>query len=158
MGLHSACFINRPTHRFTNNCPLICKFDEKKERIKKIPSLYDRDEIREKLGEIEINGVLECVGLDAARNVDLGCKFVNPIINLPRSDTYEIVIDAKPLIEINDASQYLFPFLPVQVLKPKDNGTTVFKVPTVMRDKCKFSPIIHVFLQKLMEKIAVIYR
>ena len=57
-----------------------------------------------------------------AINNELGSEFINPIIILPKGDTYKIVIDARLFNAITDVSKYHFPLLPVQVPIPRING------------------------------------
>ena len=45
------------------------------------------EKIQRKLDELEFIGFFERVGLNAARNNELGSKHINPIIVLPNVDT-----------------------------------------------------------------------
>ena len=94
--------------------------DLKKQRITKNSKKY-----REKktiFDELEANGSIERAGLDAARNEELVSEFISPIIILPTSDTYKIVIAARLLNAITDVFKYHFPLLPGDVLIPRVNG------------------------------------
>ena len=94
----------------------------KKESVTKI-AIHYRDEIQKNLVELETNRNIERLGLDAARNNELGSEFNNPIIIFPKGDTCKFVNDARILSAITDASSYQFPLLPVQVSIPSNNGT-----------------------------------
>ena len=93
----------------------------KKQRIAKIPIHY-RDQIQQILDDLEQNGRIERVGLNAARNNELGSDISNRVIILPIGDTYNIVMDARLLNAMTDVSKYHFPLLPVQILTPRING------------------------------------
>ena len=71
---------------------------------------------------MEKKGISQRVGLDAARNIELGSEFLNPIIFLLKGNRYKIGIDARLLNATNDVSKYHFPLLPIQVLISRNNG------------------------------------
>ena len=78
--------------------------------------------MQEILDNLEAEVIIERVGLHAAVNNELGSEFINPVIILPKGDTYKKVIDARLLNAITDTTKYHFPPLPVQVSIPKING------------------------------------
>ena len=93
----------------------------KRQRIEKIPIHY-RAKIQTILDDLETNGIIERVGIDAARNVELGPEFINPFTFLPKYDKYKNVLVARKLNSITDFSKYHFPLKAVQVLIPRIIG------------------------------------
>ena len=57
----------------------------KEKRITKVPILY-RDQMKQILDDLEQNGIIERVGLNAARNNELGSEFLYPFIILLKGD------------------------------------------------------------------------
>ena len=85
-------------------------------------SIIEGEEIELNFDYYEDDGIIERVVLHAATNNELGSEFINPVVILPKGDTYKIVIFASLLIAITDTTKYHLPLLPVQVLTPKING------------------------------------
>ena len=65
----------------------------KKQRITKVPTHY-RDQIQQILDDLEQNCTIKRVGINVARNNEFGPEFINPIIILPKGDTYKTVTEA----------------------------------------------------------------
>ena len=59
-----------------------------KQRFTNFPIHY-RDQIQQILDDLEHTGIFERVGLNAARNIELGSQFLNPVIFLPKGDTHK---------------------------------------------------------------------
>ena len=94
----------------------------KKQRITKIP-IHCREKIQAILDELETNGLIEPVGLDAAQNHEISSEFISPFKIFAKGDTYNYVFDATLLNAETDFSKYPFPSLPVQVLMTKFIGS-----------------------------------
>ena len=65
-----------------------------KKRITKVPIVY-RDQMKQILDDLEKNGIIERVGLNAARNNELGSEFLYPFIILLKGDISIPRIDGK---------------------------------------------------------------
>ena len=94
----------------------------KEQRNTKVPTNF-REYLQTISDELETKGIIERVGLDAARSFQLPSDFTNPIVILPKGDTSKIVIVASLLNAIFDISKQHFPLILVHVFIPRINGT-----------------------------------
>ena len=62
-----------------------------RQRITKVPIHY-RDQTQHFLDDLDYNGIIKRIGVNDAKNVEFGSKFIYPIIILPKSDIFEIVL------------------------------------------------------------------
>ena len=93
----------------------------KKQLITKVPIHY-QDQLQQILDDSETNGIFNRVGLNAAKNNELGSEFINPIKIILKGDVYKMVIDARLLNAKTDVSTNHVALLPVQVLILRING------------------------------------
>ena len=96
----------------------------KKQRITKVLFCY-RDQVQQSPDNIEQKGIIERVGLNAAKDKELYSEFIDPIKIIIKGDTFEKVIDARFLMAETDVSKFRFHLQPVHVLIPRINGKTL---------------------------------
>ena len=60
-----------------------------KQRIIKVPIHY-RDQTQQFLDDFENNGIIKRVGINDAKNNELGSKCIYPIIILPKGDVFKL--------------------------------------------------------------------
>ena len=89
----------------------------KKQRPIKCP-LHLKDKLERLLSQLQDSGIIREMGDDD----ELGSRFVNPIILLPKADCVKLVIDARNLNSITDLTNFLWPLEPVQMIMTRIDG------------------------------------